>query len=204
MSRRNKIIIAALLLLLLLALGLWFWLSRAAAPAAPVTNETVNVNQPQGGLLNNNASVNFNVNGGTVPGPGEQAPVAPSDSSAALKRLASAFAERYGSFSSLGDFENQTDLKPFMSEAFAARTDAAVAAERAKPPSSQYYGVTTRAVNAVVQSLDETSGDAVVIVTTQRNETTGADVNGTVKYQDIRITFIKEDGAWKADSARWL
>ena len=167
----------------------------------PPANVAVNTNKPRGGLLNN-ASVT--INNSPTPEPVVPAPVPKAvDSSAAIKRLASAFAERYGSFSSLGDYENQTDLMPLMSDAYATRTDATVAALRAKPTATEYFGTTTRAINAKLESLDEDGGNAVVMVKTQRQASMADGTAPKVTYQDILVTFVKENGAWKVDSAKW-
>ena len=201
MSRSSKIIIGTIIILLLIAIGVWLWLMRGKQGPIleSVQNVSVNTNKAKGSLLNN-ASVTVN----TDPAPVVPTPIpAVVDSSAAIKRLASAFAERYGSFSSLGDYENQTDLKPLMSDAYSARTDAAVAALRAKPAATEYFGTTTRAINAKLESLDEDGGNAVVMVKTQRQASTSDGAAPKVTYQDILVTFVKENGAWKVDSAKW-
>ena len=200
MQRRTKIIITVIILALL-ALAAWFWLSRKGSPAlATIVQQVQNVGKPKGSL-NVNSGYSANVNA-AQPAPEPAAPPAPQDSSAALKRLASSVAERYGSYSTIGDFENQTDLLPIMSDAFAARTNAAVAALRAKPQPAAFFGVTSRAINATVDALDEKAGTAVVTVNVQRRETDAAGTE-TVKYQNVRLTFTKENDAWKLDSVKW-
>jgi hypothetical protein len=207
MSRRAKIAIAVLILLLLIAFAIWLALSRRAVPGpAGIENVALNgaqANVNRGGLPGGGTTINVNAPGGAanVNGGGTVAP-AP-DPALALRRLASSFAERYGSFSNLGDFENLTDLKVFMSASFAASTDAFVARERAKPTPSEYRGFTTRALSTEVVSLDDSAGTAVITVKTQRQEFTDPTAPGTVSYQDIRLGFIKEGGTWKVDSATW-
>ncbi|MEY4723146.1 MAG: hypothetical protein RLZZ324_659 [Candidatus Parcubacteria bacterium] len=200
MTRRAKIVTAVLVVIALIVLAvLFFWLNGLKKPA-PVTNVPVNAGKPQatlpGGIVTapdvNQPAENVNA---TAP--------AKSDSAPALKRLASSFAERYGSFSSLGNYDNQADLEVLMTKAFASKTEASVAAQRAKPSTGPFYGVTTRSISVTVQTLDESGGIAVLIVKTQRSETAGNATQPTVKYQDIRVGMLKEDGAWKVNSAAW-
>lgn len=204
MSRRSKIVIAVIILLALIAFAVWLLLSRRGVPLMPNVNDPLAANQvvnALGGSLNSSTTVNINT--APVANVNAQMPPPPPDPLLALKRTAMSFAERYGSFSSLGDYENQVDLKVFMSDAFANRTDAYVAAQRAKPLQAAYRGFTTRALSVEVQSLDDTAGNAVLIVKTQRQEFTSASVEGKVTYQDIRLGFVKESDSWKVDTAVW-
>jgi hypothetical protein len=195
MSRRASIV-TAVVALLVIALGLWFWFTRPA-PATPAP-APVSANQPQGSL---GGQVPVRVDVAVTPAPAA-APAKP-DSSAAVKRLAAAFAERFGSFSTLGDYQNRLDLVPLMTDAYAAKTRAEVAALQAKPAPEAFYGVTTRSLSVTVRDLDEAQGLAVLIVKTQRQESTGTAGQYAVRYQDIRVGMLKEGNAWKVNSAAW-
>lgn len=204
MSRRSKIIVAAVLILALLLLGLWLRLSRRPPARAPVENAPAATGVPpgQGGLINNT--------GTTTASPPSAAPSAPASAPAkpapetSLARLAASFAERYGSFSNTGgDFSNVEDLEVFMSAKMMAETDAYVARERSKPAPKKHYGITTRAINETVKLFSEDAGAADIVVKTQRQEFVGNTPVGKVTYKDIRIAFIKENGQWKVDSAIW-
>lgn len=198
MSRRTKIIIA-LIILALIALVLWLALRpRPTAPAPSNQAANVNVNAPKqlpasGSILNVNSEQPV-VN---------QVPPPPPDPLLALKQLARTFAERYGSFSNQGFFENQTDLEPFMSASYAAVTEERISKELAKPRPDEYHGFTTRALNVTVDSVDESAGQAVLTVKTQRQEFSTPTGDGVVTYQDITLGFVKEEGEWRLDSAKW-
>ncbi len=121
-----------------------------------------------------------------------------------LKRMAAAFAERFGSFSNQSDYGNIRDLKIFMSSRMAAWADDYIEKAIARGgDSSIYYGITAKAVTATVKRFDVDAGRAEVLVKTQRRESAGATSNTSSFYQDVLIGFIKEDGAWKVNSAYW-
>ncbi len=68
---------------------------------------------------------------------------------------------------------------------------------------SIYYGITTKAIFQEVIKFDDNVGLAQILVKTQRREATGTMTNTTSFYQDISISFLKESGMWKVDSANW-
>lgn len=110
------------------------------------------------------------------------------------------FVERYGSYSNEANFQNVKDVLSLMSEKFRAATEKDLLAKVAP---KGYFGVTTRVVTASVVMQDETKGTAVIDLSTQRVEENGSAQNTTTKYQDIQLTFVKESGVWKVDSATW-
>ncbi|MBI5794035.1 hypothetical protein HZA87_03040 [Candidatus Uhrbacteria bacterium] len=114
--------------------------------------------------------------------------------------LSKTFVTRYGSYSNEANFANLEDVLPLMSEAFASATQKMI--DEGKVP-EEYYGVSTSIVTVTVDEKDETAGTAKVTITTQREEAIGSPQDTTVKYQDIVLTFITEDGSWKVDSAVW-
>ncbi|MDD5289946.1 MAG: hypothetical protein PHT40_01950 [Patescibacteria group bacterium] len=116
-----------------------------------------------------------------------------------LIKTAAAFAERFGSYSSQSNFENLLDLKMLMTERMQNWVDSLVVAGSA--PATVYYGLTTKALNTEIKNLDATSAE--VLVSTQRQESVGSEVNSKVYYQDILISFVKEAGLWQVDEARW-
>ena len=114
--------------------------------------------------------------------------------------LSKTFVTRYGSYSNEADFGNLVDVLPLMSEAFAAKTQKMI--DEGEMPEG-YYGVSTSIVTVTVDEKDETAGTAQVTVTTQREEAIDSPQNTTVKYQDIILSYVTEDGVWKVDSAVW-
>lgn len=121
-----------------------------------------------------------------------------------LRRLASSFAERYGSYSNQTDYDNLESLLVFMTTSFATTTKTYVAAERAKHrDTSIYYGISTRATAVKTQSLEEPRGEAAFLVSTFRKETIGAAGNVTSFQEDALINFEREAGVWRVDRVIW-
>ena len=72
-----------------------------------------------------------------------------------------------------------------------------------KTDNSIYYGVTAKAVAHTVEAFDNEKGTAKILVQMQRREMLGATNNASSFQQDIKISFVKEGGAWKVDEAYW-
>lgn len=121
-----------------------------------------------------------------------------------LKRMAGSFAERFGSFSNQSDYGNIRDLKIFMSSNMEKWANEYIADAISKGTQTNiYYGITTKAISRSVEKFDEVAGSAKILVQTYRWESTGTGANSTSFNQNILISFIKERGAWKVDSAYW-
>lgn len=114
--------------------------------------------------------------------------------------LSKTFVTRYGSFSNEANFANLEDVLPLMSEAFAAKTQKII--DESEAP-EEYYGVSTSIVTVSVDEKDDEAGTAQVTVMTQREESVGSPQNSSVKYQEIILTFVFEEGVWKVNSASW-
>lgn len=122
----------------------------------------------------------------------------------AANQLALYFADRYGSSSNQADFSNLMDARIFMTEALAAKTDAYIAAERAKKTSSEKYeGITTKSIVVEFVTFSEVNGTAEGTVKTKR-QATDADGKTTSFDQSLAITLKKVNGQWKVDKADWL
>ena len=113
--------------------------------------------------------------------------------------LSKSFVTRYGSYSNEAEFANLTDVLPLASISFAQELQQMI--DTGVTP-EEYYGVTTAIVTVKVDEKDEDAGVATTI-TTQREEAIGSPQNVSVKYQDIVLTFVMEEGSWKVDSASW-
>ena len=190
MSKRNKIIIAAvigLLVLILIIFILWS-IFGPKQPAAPVQDPS-EINVPV--VLPGSSAAN--VSGGSQ--------VDDNGLAASLQSMASAFAERYGSYSSQGNFSNLQDLKSLMTLKMKAVTDNYIATQQAA--AAEYYGITTVAVSSKVISANEESGQAEVVVSAQRQESRGSTINPRVFYQELVLQLAKTDDGWKIDSAAW-
>ena len=182
-------------------LFLFLWLSAGEQQPTVVNTTGPSANTPAGGL---------NVPGGTVRMDVTQAtePVRTSEEAAApdvrtnLKRIAAAFAERYGSYSNQGDYRNLEELRSLMTDRLAQETTEFVEKSRAEVVQSpEYTGITTRALVTNVVLFDEEAGTADVTVNTQREEITSAGTR--VYYQEINLDFVQMGSLWKVDSIEW-
>jgi len=121
-----------------------------------------------------------------------------------LKRMASSFAERFGSYSNHSSFDNIIDLKIFMNGQMQIWADNYVEELEEKISYSDiYYGITTKSVSQEIKKYDGDIGRAEILVKTQRRESAGVRENSTVYYEDILVVFVKERGIWKVASADW-
>ncbi len=128
----------------------------------------------------------------------------PEVTEADLRRMAGLFAERFGSYSNQSNYGNISDLKIFMSSRMQEWADDYIGQIRGKETlSTLYYGITTKAIFQEVVTFDNNVGTAQVLVKALRREATGTMANATSFYQDVIISFVKEGGVWKVDSANW-
>ncbi len=194
MSRKNKIIIALILIIIIIAVALllWWWF-RVRPERQPVT-PAINTNT---GL-----QIPANLPSLTATLPAEPAGlVKQADIEADMKSLAMTFAERFGSFSNDGDYINLDTL----TELSTAKEILILNSLKAKylAAKTEYFGVTTKALSAQITSYDAASGQAEMVVSTQRREAQGTTANPTVYYQDLNLRLLKIEGRWLVDSADW-
>jgi hypothetical protein len=185
-ARRNGLVVLVLLLLLFILLLFLFLRGKDVVPAPVVSDPVVALPEAD------------------EPSPKEERLAAEQerrDGTASLQSASKTFAERYGSYSAEAEFANLRDVLPLMSASLAAQTEAFVG--RAVV-SDEYYAVTTRVVSVSVNAVDEAAGTAEATVTTQREEARGSQQNVSVRYQDLRLTFVREGDEWKVSSAAWL
>lgn len=193
MSRFLKITFIIIIIILIIVAIFLLFLRRETPPAVmPEINVNVQVKP---------APVELNVNTPVIAPP----PVTDEEKlKSDISRLASAFSERFGSYSNQANFENITDLKVFMTKKMQAWADDFIEKARAeKTDTSIYWGITTRALKTEILNFDESLGKAEILVSTQRREAVGTTTNAKIYYQDISLKFQKEDGIWKVDGAVW-
>ena len=121
-----------------------------------------------------------------------------------LKKLASSFAERYGSYSNHSQFSNLKDLEIFMTQSMQKRARQYIKEHIQKDYSSKYYyGISTRSISSQIKEFYKDEGRANIVVTTQRTETEEKKDKEEVFNQKIELQVLKVDGDWKMDSASW-
>ncbi|MBU4217329.1 hypothetical protein L6270_02530 [Candidatus Parcubacteria bacterium] len=120
-----------------------------------------------------------------------------------VEKMAASFAERFGTYSNQAGFSNMVDLKIFMSRSMQIWADDYVS-KQTKVNNDIYYGITTKAVVVETKNFNDELGQATVLVKTRRREATMTTANvSKVFNQDITVNVVKEDGAWKINSAYW-
>ncbi len=118
----------------------------------------------------------------------------------AAAQMAELFAERFGSYSNQGEYQNVRDLLPVMTASYRKTTEATLAS--LKPQQSPTFeGVTSKKVSTDVRSYSASAGTAVVAVTMQQEKRSGTTT--VVGYRTLRMELKKDGENWLVDSARW-
>lgn len=121
-----------------------------------------------------------------------------------LARMASAFSERFGSFSNQSDYGNIRDLQIFMTPKMKDWSQNYINEARGrKTDASIYYGIVTKAVSSDAALYDPDLGQAEILVKTQRRESSGVSANSSTFYQDLLIKYTRDKGVWRVDGAYW-
>ena len=120
-----------------------------------------------------------------------------------LKRTASLFIERFGSYSNQSNFSNVSDLKIYMSDEMKDWADDFVEKNNIDRDVSVYYGVTTKSISQKLEFSDSDLGQASILVNTLRRESGGGAIEDSSFYQEALVKFVLEKGFWKVDSANW-
>lgn len=187
---RRLTVLATLCASLILFTALGCTAKKASTSATKKTIASTLNSSANNGTLTNTAVTNLNV---AVPSTEEQD----------LQRIASSFAERYGSFSNQSDYTNFESLYAFMTASFVAQTKNTVQQDRAKAhDNTVYYGITTKRVSVQTLAYDTDAGTARLSVQTLRHESVGSTTSRTYP-ESMTITMQKENGVWKVSAAEW-
>ncbi len=200
MPRSTKILIF-LGVILAVFLGLiWFFVFREPKLPAAAPSVSVPINTETSNLTDTNGTAP------SAPQPAVQVDIdASGRAQVAVVQIASAFTERFGSFSNQGvQYRNIRDLQIFMTDSMQEWSERYIAEFEAKPSDNFiYYGITTKVLSNDILRFDDASGDAEILLKTQRREAIGNTINATIYYQEMRIVMKKENGVWKVDGAYW-
>jgi hypothetical protein len=122
-----------------------------------------------------------------------------------LGKLAMSITERFGSFSNQSNYGNFTDLKILMTDDMENWTNSYIETLRGQleKQDNSYYGITTKAINYEIMNFDDQAGEAEIVVSTQRRESTDVINGGEAFNQDLRLVFLKVNGNWLFDAAYW-
>jgi len=186
--RRAILIVSLILLLIAVIIAIIFFLTRSLAkpeepPAEPfVPAETVNEPSVKETFENPLITEEPEVQGST-----------------AAQQMAELFAERFGSYSNQGDYQNLRDLLPVMTARYRSSTEAFLATAESAP-GQPYEGVTSVKISTDVRSVDEDS--AVIAVTLQQSRSVGV-APATTGYRTLRMELEIVGTDWRVDEASW-
>ncbi len=187
--RRRAIIIVALAVLLIGVIVAAVLLVRRAVPKpapAPVAEENAPTPEQEAA-----AAVIQNPLAPAINAPTERTAVA---------QMGELFAERFGSYSNQGDYQNVRDLLPVMTVRYRKATEASLAATKSAPTQT-FEGVSSQKVSTDVRAYSVSEGTAVVAVTLQQEKRSGTTT--IVGYRTLRMELKKEGDDWRVDAARW-
>lgn len=114
-----------------------------------------------------------------------------------IENLSRTFAERFGSWSTDNPGQNLADLNAIITTNFETELANLISYQE-----RDFYGVTTKAISTKIQSLNESGGEAQVLVSTQR-VSTDEDLNQNTEYQNIVVSLVFYDNNWLVNQAEW-
>ncbi|HTK60234.1 MAG TPA: hypothetical protein VL283_03455 [Candidatus Baltobacteraceae bacterium] len=187
--RRAILIVGMLLILIAIIVAAVIFLTRTLKP--PTAEAPPDVAEPATEVTTVAPEDTFDnpliVRDETVPG------------KTASQQMAELFAERYGSYSNQGDYQNLRDLLPVMTDRYRRETEAFLATAEAAP-GQPYEGVTSVKISTDVRSMEEDA--AVIAVTLQQSKATGASAP-TIGYRTLRMELALVGTDWRVDAAAW-
>jgi len=207
-SKRLILLIIFLVLLLLITAILYWLLGNLKQAQQPVTNVNTSLDkiteplaQPQQPVFNNGDQNILSETQALTP---DLVPLPTPTEQADILFTATAFAERFGSYSNQGEFSNLDDLEVFMTSSMSDwvktyKQDLQIQ----YPDFNTYYAIETKAISKEVVALDEAAGTGEILVKTQRQEFENDIVNPRIFYQNIRLQITKVDNEWKINAAYW-
>jgi len=207
-NKRKKFIwlILILLLLLIIAIVIYLLLPRYMPPVPVQTNVNVNINQPVTPAAPTSPQAFNTANTGVLADLLAQAGSQPNaEEQRTLLFTASAFAERFGSYSNQSGYKNLDELDVFMTASMKKYALDTLKTQLEKQNSNLdvYYAIEAKAISTQVNNLNENTGTAEVLVKTQRQEFKNDITNPRIFYQDILLKIVKENNQWKVNGAFW-
>ena len=197
MERKNKILITLVIIAAILFVAI-----AVIAPRVKTPGNANAVNSPANSENANFSNINLSANI-AIPNSTPVIVTEKPSTQSTLEAIARTFAEKFGSFSTMGNFENIYDVEFFMTADMKEWAKKYII-DNAVEPGAEFYGVTTRALKTEIVVMDDDETQAQIVVTTQREETRGS-ITGrsNIIYQKIAIDFLKIENEWKVNAANW-
>ncbi len=125
----------------------------------------------------------------------------PSNQEVSATAVSRSFVERFGSYSTESGYGNIDDVLSLVTSGLAARLED-LAEDAREDEADSYYGVSTRVMTTKTLSVTDTAAD--FLMTTQREESFDTPGNTSVRYQDIRLSLVKEGEDWLVSDFTWV
>ncbi len=187
-ERRNRILLIGgiiLLVLIIIFLIWWFWPRGSKPTVAPSENINRTTQLPGGNSVN---------------APVIASPVLEEQKDAV--RLARLFAERFGTFTSQGQFEGVLTLVPVSTPSLQGWLIGHYIPDlRTKYPATSYVGQTTQVLGVASQTID--AKNATVVLHTQVSITQTGKA-AVVTNPDMKLVLINGDTGWLVDNVTWV
>ncbi len=198
MERRTKIIIVVAVVFVVFVIAL-----VALAPLIKKSGVGENANNTNIFTNTNTTKSEFIENKNIQTDTREEVLTKEPSTQSVLIAIAKTFAEKFGSFSNQGNFENLQDAKYFMTTRMVDWTNQYIEKNK-KVQNTAFYGVTTKSLKEEIITLSDDEESAQVLVSTQQEEF-GSQVasRGKIVYKRLMLDFKKVDNSWKVDSAQW-
>jgi len=120
----------------------------------------------------------------------------------AAMQVAELFAERFGSYSNQGNYQNLRDLLPVMTSSYRAETEAFLKSVAFDPPAEEYAGYTSTKISTDEILYDNTSGKATFDIRMQQVSIVGtAEPEISYPYLRVQLSLVGED--WRVSSVDW-
>jgi len=118
-------------------------------------------------------------------------------------QMAELFAERYGSYSNQGSYQNLRDLLPVMTPSYRAKTESFLASVDTSMPAASYEGYTATKVATKEIAFNENAGTATYEVSLQQVKTVSGQEPETL-YPVLRLSLREIGDDWRIDDAEWV
>ena len=212
MSKKNILVVIFIILFIVLAItgGMYFYVSQTQVEPSILSEQQVDTlndiqENPVEQQVTQTDDVVLDSNSAFFDSTAQEASETPSASVFTVRAIATSFVERFGSFSTDSDYANIEELKPFMTERMKQWAQGFVEEQRAEDAEQErdFYGVSTVVLSANNSLFDEEGGIAEFTINTQRIESRGITRETSVGYQEIIVSFIRQDDVWLVDKADW-
>lgn len=194
MDRKKLIIILAGALAIIIVVLLVLWLVRRDKPTDTATTPIENTVTASNRLVIDGRSATDVVTTANAPTLTES-----QQAQISVDRLATTFAERFGSYASQDNFRNVRDVQPMMTPSMQAWSNGYIQ-KNVAATAEQNIVVSTRAL--ATDGVTMSGGAAEVTVHTQRREQIDGGA-ARVYNQDLKLDFVLTDGQWLVDGAYW-